>query len=141
MSEPKNSQNFWQKFCAVCLKVKEVACQVGSAIGHAFKIVYGYAFRLRKILLAVPVIGVAVWLASYCRERMPEIVGIGLKSNGYYAFTISRDVAVLGPLAITFFCLIMMFCSRRTLYPWLISIFTLILPIFIMATNMVLLPF
>ncbi|MBQ6890601.1 MAG: hypothetical protein IJN53_06275 [Oscillospiraceae bacterium] len=141
MSESKNSQDFWQKFRAFCLKVKEIACKVGNCVGHAFKIVYGYCFRLRKIILAVPVIGVAVWLASYCRQRMPDIVGIGLKSTGDYAFTISRDAAVLGPLAITFFCLIMMFCSRRTLYPWLISVFTLILPIFIMATNMVLLPF
>ncbi len=141
MSGSKNFQYYWQKFLAFCLKVKETACKVGNVIGHGFKIVWGYAYRLRKILLAVPVIAVAVWLATYCRERMPEIVGIGLKNSGDYAFTISRDAAVLGPLAVTFFCLIMMFCSRRTLYPWLISIFSLVLPIFIMAMNMVLLPF
>ncbi len=141
MSEYNNQDNFWQRFSAVCRKIIEVAGKIGNGIGHFFKIIWGYAFRMRKILLALPVVGVAVWLASYCRARMPEIVGIGLKSSGEYAATISRDAAVLGPLAITFTCLILMFCSRRTLYPWLISVFTLILPIFIMATNMVLLPF
>lgn len=141
MSESKNMQSFWQQFCAFCRKVKEIACKVGNCLSHVFKILWGYMFRLRKILLSIPVVGVAVWLASYCRARMPEIVGIGLKSSGEYAAIISRDAAVLGPLAITFFCLIMMFCSRRTLYPWLISVFSLILPIFIMATNMILLPF
>lgn len=141
MSKSNQFQEFWQKFCAFCLKVKEIACVIGGCIGHVFRILWGYAYRLRKILLAIPVVGAAVWLASYCRARMPEIVGIGLTSGGEYAATISRDAAVLGPLAITFFCLILMFCSRRTLYPWLISVFSLILPIFIMAMNMVLLPF
>ena len=48
---------------------------------------------------------------------------------------ISRDLAVLGPLAVTGGCLLLMFCSRRTFYPWIISIFTLVLPILLYLTN------
>ena len=39
-------------------------------------------------------------------------------------------------LAVTALCLLMMFISRRTIYPWLISIFSLVLPILLIVTNM-----
>ena len=39
------------------------------------------------------------------------------------------------PLVITGVCLVMMFLSRRTIYPWLISIFSLVLPWLIWITN------
>jgi hypothetical protein len=32
--------------------------------------------------------------------------------------------------------IVMVLCSRRVTYPWLISVFTLILPILLMATSM-----
>ncbi len=141
MSESKNFRDIWQQFCQVMVKVWNVICMIASGVGHFFKIVGGYCYRFRKILLALPVVVAGVWLASYCRARMPEVVGIGLQESGKYAVTISRDLAVLGPLAITFFCLLMMFCSRRTLYPWLISVFSLVLPVLLMLTNIIFLPF
>ena len=61
--------------------------------------------------------------------------GIDLQTTGVYAQMISRDLAVLGPLAVTGGCLLLMFCSRRTFYPWIISIFTLVLPILLYLTN------
>ncbi len=141
MQNSSNFQQVWQKVCQVLLNIKDGVCFFVSGVGHFFKIIGSYAFRLRKILLSIPVVVAAVSLASYCRERMPEIVGVGLQENGAYAATISRDLAVLGPLAITGICLLLMFCSRKTLYPWLISIFSLVLPILLMATNMIFLPF
>ena len=60
---------------------------------------------------------------------------IDLQTTGVYAQMISRDLAVLGPLAVTGGCLLLMFCSRRTFYPWIISIFTLVLPILLYLTN------
>ncbi len=141
MSKMNQVKDIWQQVCQSANRVKNAVCFVASGIGHFFKIIWSYAFRLRKILMALPVVVAAVSLASYCRQRMPEIVGVGLQENGEYAAVISRDLAVLGPLAITFGCLLLMFCSRKTLYPWLISIFSLVLPILLMATNMIFLPF
>ena len=64
-----------------------------------------------------------------------EQVGILLKETGEYTYMVARDVAVMGPLAVTAACLLLMFCSRRTLYPWLICVFSLVLPILILITN------
>jgi hypothetical protein len=48
---------------------------------------------------------------------------------------ISREAAVYGPLGITAVCLLLMFLSRRVVYPWIISALTLILPILVLITN------
>ena len=49
---------------------------------------------------------------------------------------ISRDMAVLGPLGLTVACLLLMFCSRKAMYPWAISIFTLVLPLLLLISNL-----
>ena len=41
----------------------------------------------------------------------------------------------MAPLVVTGVCLVMMWLSRRTIYPWIISIFSLVLPILIWITN------
>ena len=93
-------------------------------------------FRLRKIVMAVPVVYWALKLAYYNREHLPEQVGINLLSSGEFAQMISRDTAVMGPVGLTAACLLLMFCSRKALYPWAISIFTLVLPLLILFTNL-----
>lgn len=93
-------------------------------------------FRLRKIVLAVPVVYAAMKLADYNRQNLPEQVGINLQSSGEFAQMISRDMAVMGPLGLTAACLLLMFCSRKAMYPWAISVFTLALPILILFTNL-----
>ena len=93
-------------------------------------------FRLRKIVLAVPVVYAALKLASYNRANLPEQVGIDLQSSGEFAQMIARDVAVMGPLGLTAACLLLMFCSRKAMYPWAISVFTLVLPVLILLTNL-----
>ena len=35
----------------------------------------------------------------------------------------------------TALCLLMMFLSRKTIYPWIISIFSLVLPFLLIVTN------
>jgi hypothetical protein len=62
-------------------------------------------------------------------------VGIDLQASGAFAQTISREMAVYGPLGLTGGCLLMMFFSRKVIYPWLISVFTLVLPLFIQLLN------
>jgi hypothetical protein len=85
--------------------------------------------------MAIPVVLAALYLASQNMARLPEEVGINLLANGQYEYLISRGLAVMGPLVITGVCLVMMFLSRRTIYPWLISIFSLVLPWLIWITN------
>lgn len=94
-----------------------------------------WLFRLRKVFMAIPVIWGSLWLAAYNLENLPEEVGLNLQSNGTYARMIDRDLSVYGPLAITAACLLLMFCSRRARYPWIISIFTLVLPLLMLITN------
>lgn len=93
-------------------------------------------FRLRKLVMAVPVVYWALKLASYNREHLPEQVGINLQSSGEFAQMITRNVAVMGPLGLTAACLLLMFCSRKAMYPWAISIFTLVLPLLILFSNL-----
>ena len=93
-------------------------------------------FRLRKIVMAVPVVYWALKLAAYNRENLPDMVGINLQSSGEFAQMVTRDVAVMGPLGLTAACLLLMLCSRKAMYPWAISIFTLVLPLLILFTNL-----
>ena len=94
-----------------------------------------WVFKLRSIGLALPVAACAVLLAIYNEATLPAQVGLDLQASGEYATMVAREVAVLGPLALTALCLLLMFCSRRVVYPWLISIFSLMLPLLILITN------
>ena len=100
-----------------------------------FKSFWKWVFRLRSVGLAIPVAVLAIMLAIYNEATLPDRVGIDLQATGEYAEMISKETAVFGPLALTGVCLLLMFCSRKVLYPWLISIFSLILPILILITN------
>lgn len=113
-----------QKVGAVFRKTGAVLSQIGK-----------WVYKLRSVLLAIPVGIGAFILARRNMELLPEAVGINLLANGEYQWTVSRSVAVMGPLAVTAVCLLLMFCSRRVLYPWLISLFTLVLPLLIWVTN------
>lgn len=93
-------------------------------------------FRLRKLVLAIPVVYIAMKLARYNLEHLPEEVGINIQSSGEFAQMVARDAAVMGPLGLTAACLLLMFCSRKAMYPWAISVFTLVLPVLILITNL-----
>lgn len=92
-------------------------------------------YRIRSIVLAIPVVAGSVVLAVYNMAKLPAKVGIDLQASGEYAYTVGKAVVVMGPLAITSICLLLMFCSRKVLYPWLISMFSLILPLMVLFTN------
>lgn len=94
-----------------------------------------WIFRLRKIFMVVPVLMAALQLAIYSRDNLPETVGFNIQATGEFAQVISRDTAVYGPLGLTCACLVLVLLSRRTVYPWIISIFTLALPILILMLN------
>ena len=113
-----------EKTLTVLKKIGRVLAEVGKWI-----------FHLRGFFMAIPVVLAALYLATKNMARLPEEVGINLLANGQYEYLISRGLAVLAPLVVTGVSLVMMFLSRRTIYPWIISIFSLILPWLIYITN------
>jgi len=94
-----------------------------------------WTFRLRSVLLAIPVAVASVWLALYNMAHLPSMVGIDLQPSGSYALVVDRSIAIMGPVALTAVCLLIMFASRRVMYPWLISLFSLAVPVIILLTN------
>ena len=120
----ENERTAWQK-------TKEVLKKIDRVIDIILTVLY----RLRKVFMAIPVVYYALKLASYNKEHLPEQVGINLQSTGEFAQMISRDLAVLGPLGLTVACLLLMFCSRKAMYSWAISIFTLALPLLLLLSN------
>lgn len=107
-----------------------------ASVNRVINIIGLIFFRLRKIVLTIPVVFYALKLAAYNGEHLPEQVGLNLQATGEFAMTISRGMAVMGPLALTLACLFLMFCSRKALYPWAISVFTLALPILLLVSNL-----
>lgn len=107
-----------------------------SSIGNVFKGIWQWIYRLRSLFLAVPVALAALRLAAFNRQNLPDMVGIDLQATGQYTYLFERDTVVFWPLVITGGCLALMILSRRIVYPWLISIFTLAIPVLIYVTNM-----
>ena len=101
-----------------------VLCAVGRAIKSTVK----WIWRLRGLLMSLPVAVVAIKLAVFNMERLPQEVGLDLQASGEFAHTVSREMAVYGPLAITAFCILLAISSKKPLFPWVISVFTLVLP-------------
>lgn len=110
--------------------------EVMSRISRVLLETCRWLYKLRSIFLAIPVFFAAVSFAIHNQQCLPEYVGINLLATGEFAQMVGRSVAVMGPLAITMGCLVLMFCSRRVLYPWLISVFSLALPWLIYFINM-----
>lgn len=113
-------------------RIKEIISRINRIINSIGK----WIFRLRKIVLAAPVVYFALQLAAMNNASLPEQVGINLQANGEFAFTVARGFAVMGPLALTLACLLLMFCSRKAMYAWAISVFTLTLPLVLLLSNL-----
>lgn len=111
------------------------ALTIFAAIGRGIKVSLKWLWKLRKIFMAAPVVWAAIKFAMENMDRLPEKVGLDIQSTGEFAQMISREEAVYWPLGITAFCLVLMFCSKKPVLPWVISIFTLILPWLIWILN------
>ena len=112
-------------------KFGEGICNVGSFMKKNWR----WSFELRKVVMAIPVVMLMITLANECRKRLPEMVGLTLQINGEFDRYISRDKAILATSVITSICLVFMFCSRKTIYPWLISLLSLLLPVLLILIN------
>lgn len=102
---------------------------------RSLRTVWRWIYRLRSVVLAIPVLIAAIVLAIHNMANLPEIIALNMQANGEYTQAIARGVAVMGPLALTLVCLFLMFCSKRVLYPWLISLFSLVLPLVFLFTS------
>ena len=95
-------------------------------IGTVLRLTFQWAYKLRSLVLSIPVAVVALALAVRNLAQLPARISFQLLAN---EFVISKGVAVCLPVAITAVCLCMMLLSKKMLYPWLISIFSLVLPV------------
>ena len=106
-----------------------------SSAGKILETVFLTLYRLRKIVMAIPVIYLAFRLAFYNESHLPVEVGLFLQNNGCFLRMIDRGTAVLIPLFLTLGCLVLMMFSRKAMYAWAISIFSLALPILLLISN------
>lgn len=120
-----------EKAAPVLAKAREIWKKVKKVWAAAWP----WIWRFRKVLFAIPVVYYALYFARLNWNMLPEQVGLNLQSTGEYAKYISREMAVYGPLGITGGCLAMMFLSRKTVYPWMICMFSMLLPALILITN------
>ena len=136
-SNGNTKRTFWQIVKLVWEKIEDVFC----GIGHVFLIIGSLIVRLRKIILAAPVIVASLHLAKECSKALTgpfrfhilDIINSFKESDMIIRqVEISREMAIVGPMAVTGTCLVLMFLSRRTIYPWLISIFTLVIPLYVL---------
>lgn len=109
---------------------------VYTKIKNVIGVIVMCLYRLRAVFLAIPVVYYALKIAKYNMEHLPEKVGINLQATGEFAMYLGRSTAVLGPLVLTGGCLVMMFFSRKALFPWAVSIFTLLLPLLLLVSNL-----
>lgn len=102
---------------------------------EVIKSIWQWLYALRKILLSIPVLYGIIRLSVYNSKHLGSSVGLFLQSDGAFLMNISKGMAVFAPLALTACCLTMMFMSRKSLYAWSISIFSLLLPVIILVSN------
>lgn len=96
-----------------------------------FKAVLKWVIQLRSVALSIPVAVIAVILAVNNAATLTAGLSIGAGEN---IITIGRSVLIMGPLALTALSILMTLFSKKVIYPWLISIFTLLLPLVISFT-------
>lgn len=125
----------WKQFSERVRPVLSKTHLVLSKTGKTLSSAWNYILKFRKIFLAAPVGTMAVILALQNMVKLPAVVGLDLQLSGEFNIQIAREIAALGPMAITALCLLLMFCSKRTLTPWIVSVISLLLPLLILVTN------
>lgn len=119
---------------------KTVFGKIGAFI-HAVGV---FLFCLRKPVMTIPVVYAALKIARVGLEYLPDRVRlellpseifVNLSQDGAYILEMAKEQFLYGSLALTGICLVLMWCSRKTVYPWIISIFTLILPLVVLISN------
>ena len=129
------AMDIWKDFCRTAEPTAQKVTHFMGELADAFRVIWRFATRMRKVILAIPVGWGAVYLAIYNQSHLPAVVGLSLENNGELTMQVARELAVLGPMALTALCLLLMFGSRRVLTPWLVSLFSLAIPLVILVAN------
>jgi hypothetical protein len=109
--------------------------QSGKKAPTTLSKVWRYVWMCRGVIISLPVLVVAICQAFRNASRLPETVGLNIQATGVYAMTVARPTAVVLPLLITLACIVMTCLTKRNLFPWLISVFSLVLPVLIWFIN------
>ena len=125
----------WNLFCEKAEPVTKPVGHFFKELKKAFDVVWTFIWKARRMFMAIPIAFAAVCMAIYNEFALPASVGLFLQESGDYYFKVFRELAVLGPLALTAACLLLLFISKRTLTPWFVSLFSLSLPLIILLTN------
>ena len=128
---PENVKAWLLKADPYIRKTGAVLTLIGGYIGMVIK----WIWKLRAFIMSIPVVWAAIKLAMDNMDRLPEQVGLDIQSTGEFARLVSRSDAVYWPLGITLFCVLLTLMSKKPILPWVISIFTLVLPLLIWFTN------
>lgn len=126
---------WWEDFYRKAQPVLEKVSGATKVAVEKVTFAWNYITQYKKLFLATPIAAMAVILAIQNLFKLPALVGFIQNANGEFAFEMIREVAVLAPLIVTAICLLLMFASKRTLTPWMVSLFSLILPLLILITN------
>ena len=127
-----------EKWEALAEKTAPTGEKIGNffrKIGNGLAKAWDFVVKFKQFILAIPVVAGAIILAIRNLGALPKKVGFGLQLDGTFDFVVGRGIAVLGPIAVTALCLLLMFCSKRVLTPWLVSVFSLALPILLWIIN------
>ena len=125
----------WERFCKRVEPQFRKLEDISRTCADKVVYVWNYVMRFKKLFLCTPVAVMAVILAIRNLFSLPALVGLALEGNGEFSFEIIREVAVVAPLVVTALCLLLVFASKRTLTPWLVSVFSLVLPLWILLIN------
>ena len=129
-------EQYWRVVCDKTSVAWKAFSKAMGKVGRVLKLIGTYIYKLRGLLLAMPVIISAIILACFNYNNLPVRVGLDLQASGEFGMTVSLASAVLVPLGLTGLCVVLTLCSRKPLYPWLISVFSLVLPLLIYVINM-----
>lgn len=126
----------WQLVCEKSAPVWSFIRKFLRELKQVLHVTWSYLYRLRSVFLALILALATLWVMLWCSPRIPDSVGIYLMENGQFFLLVPKQITILGSVAITASCVLMMFCTKKPLYPWLIGVFSLILPFFFIFTNM-----
>ena len=98
-------------------------------VWFVLKLTVKWGYQLRSLVLSIPVFVCAAALAIRNARQLPMYVSV--ITLGQNQFLITRSVAVLVPLSVSCICIVLMLCSKKMLYPWLVSVLSLVLPLVI----------
>lgn len=137
----------WNWLVAKVRPVWDVIAGIFREIGRFFALLWKYIFMFRGILISAPVIVLGALMIVWARDNLPEMVEIThlvldpeAENAIFGSFvmvteSISRDLAIGVPMALSGVCLACTILSKRTLYPWLMALLSMAMPVVIYLLN------